>query len=99
MNYKIEGAIRKNRKNFIICAILWLILVIVFVAPFSFSVFQASASGKFALCYLTTNIFQKSYLANIELDALVIYIICIANILVCALFIYKGISIFLKSAK
>ena len=49
MNYKIEGAIRKNRKNFIICAILWLILVIVFVAPFSFSVFLASASGKFAL--------------------------------------------------
>ena len=49
MNYKIEGAIRKTRKKFIICSILWLILVIVFVAPFSFSVFQASASGKFAL--------------------------------------------------
>ena len=49
MNYKIEGAIRKTRKKFIICSILWLILVIVIVAPFSFSVFQASASGKFAL--------------------------------------------------
>ena len=42
MNYKIEGAIRKNKKSFIICAILWLILVIVFVAPFSYSIFQAT---------------------------------------------------------
>ena len=49
MNYKIEGAIRKNRKSFIVCVILWLLLVIVFVAPFSFSTFQASASGKFSL--------------------------------------------------
>lgn len=49
MNYKIEGAIRKNRKSFIICAILWLILVIVFVAPFSFSTFEASVNGKFSL--------------------------------------------------
>ena len=42
MNYKIEGAIRKNKKSFIICAILWLILVIVFVAPFSYSIFQST---------------------------------------------------------
>lgn len=49
MNYKIEGAIRKNRKNFIVCTILWLLLVIVFVAPFSFSTFQANVSGKFSL--------------------------------------------------
>lgn len=31
MNYKIEGAIKRNRKNFIIYIILWLILAIVFV--------------------------------------------------------------------
>ena len=49
MNYKIEGAIRRNRKSFIVCAILWLLLVIVFVAPFSYSVFEANASGKFSL--------------------------------------------------
>lgn len=49
MNYKIEGAIRRNRKTFIVCAILWLVLVIVFVAPFSYSVFEASVSGKFSL--------------------------------------------------
>ena len=49
MNYKIEGAIKRNRKNFIVCAILWLFLVIVFVAPFSYSIFESSINGQFSL--------------------------------------------------
>ena len=49
MNYKIEGAIKKNRKTFIICAILWLVLAIVFVVPFSYSAFQANVTGKFEI--------------------------------------------------
>lgn len=49
MNYKIEGAIRRNRKNFTICSILWLFLVIVFVAPFSYSAFKANINGSFSL--------------------------------------------------
>lgn len=60
LNYKIEGAIRRNRKTFIICAILWLVLVIVFVAPFSYSVFEASVSGKFSL-----DIFLEQIATNI----------------------------------
>lgn len=60
LNYKIEGAIRRNRKTFIICAILWLVLVIVFVAPFSYSVFEASVSGKFSL-----DIFLEQISSNI----------------------------------
>ena len=56
MNYKIEGAIRRNRINFIVCAILWLLLVIVFVAPFSYSVFEASVSGRFSLEVFTEQI-------------------------------------------
>ena len=47
MNYKIEGAIRRNRKNFIIFAILWIFIAIVFVSPFSYSSHVASAEGKF----------------------------------------------------
>lgn len=74
----------------------WLMVVVAMILSIAT---ETCKWNKFALCYLTTNLFQKSYLANIELDALVIYIICIANILVCALFIYKGITIFLKSAK
>ena len=60
MNYKIQGAIRRNKKSFIICAILWLLLVIVFVAPFSYSVFEANASGKFSL-----DVFFNQISANI----------------------------------
>lgn len=60
MNYKIEGAIRRNRTTFIVCSILWLFLVIVFVAPFSFSVFQASTENGFEL-----NIFMEKIATNV----------------------------------
>ena len=49
MNYKLEGALKKSRKSFIICAILWLVLVIVFVGPFSYSAFEAKVNGSFEL--------------------------------------------------
>ena len=45
MNYKVEGAIRRNKKYFIIYGILWVIITIVFVSPLSLSIFQASESG------------------------------------------------------
>ena len=35
MNYKIEGALRRNRGNLIIFAILWLFIAICIVAPIS----------------------------------------------------------------
>lgn len=47
MNYKIKGAIKKNKSTFIICAILWLVLTIVFVAPVSYTAFEASIDGEF----------------------------------------------------
>ena len=49
MNYKIEGAIRRNRKNFIIYAILWVIIAIIFVSPFSYSAHVAGLDGEFNL--------------------------------------------------
>lgn len=49
MNYKIEGAIRRNRKNFIIFAILWIFIAIVFVSTLTHSIKMASVSGKFEL--------------------------------------------------
>lgn len=49
MNYKVAGAIRKNRKNFIVCAVLWIILTMVLVAPFSFTVTQSTVNGRFSL--------------------------------------------------
>lgn len=49
MNYKIEGAIRRNRKNFILYIILWSIAAIVLIPPFAYSSFIASAEGSFDL--------------------------------------------------
>lgn len=49
MNYKIEGAINKSRKYFIICGILWLILVFVLVLPSTYSWVQATQDTKFSL--------------------------------------------------
>ena len=47
MNYKIEGALRRNRKNFIIFAILWVFIAIVFVSPYAYSSHMAKLSGEF----------------------------------------------------
>ena len=49
MNYKIKGAIRRNRTNFIIFAILWIFIAIVFVAPIAHSTFQANVNGQIDL--------------------------------------------------
>ena len=49
MNYKIEGAIRRNRSNFIIFAILWIFIAIVFVSPFAYSSYVAGLEGQFNL--------------------------------------------------
>ena len=55
MNYKIEGAIRRNRKNFIIFAILWIFIAIVFVSPISYSYHIAGLEGSFNLeIFITT---------------------------------------------
>ena len=55
MNYKIEGAIRRNRKNFIIYAILWVFIAVIFVSPFSYSAHVAGLDGEFDLqVFLTT---------------------------------------------
>ncbi len=49
MNYKIEGIIRRNRKNFILYIILWIIATIVLIPPFVYSNFVAKAEGSFDL--------------------------------------------------
>lgn len=44
---RISETLRKNKKNFIIYAILWLIAVIVFVMPISVAIVDATIDGKF----------------------------------------------------
>ena len=49
MNYKVEGALKKTRKYFIIYAILWLFFVIVFIMPAGVAAAEATIKGKFAI--------------------------------------------------
>ena len=49
MNYKVEGALKKTRKYFIIYAILWLFMVIVFIMPAGAAAAEATVNGKFAI--------------------------------------------------
>lgn len=45
MNYKLKKAIEKNKKYYIMFGILWLVLVIVFVAPMACSIKEAIVLG------------------------------------------------------
>ena len=56
MNYKIEGAIKRNKKNFIIFAILWIFIAIVFVSPFAHSSYIAGLEG-----HLKLEVFFKTF--------------------------------------
>lgn len=49
MNYKVEGALKKTRKYFIIYAILWLFFVIVFIMPAGVAAKEATMNGKFII--------------------------------------------------
>ena len=45
MNYKIEGSIRRNKKYFIIFAILWLFIAIVLIVPWTLAVNTTTIDG------------------------------------------------------
>ena len=47
MGYKVQGAINKSKKYFIIYGILWLFSVIVFIMPVGAAITDASVTGTF----------------------------------------------------
>lgn len=47
MNYKVQGAINKNKKTFIIAIVLWLFIAIVIIPPLSCCIFVATYNGGF----------------------------------------------------
>ena len=58
MGYKMQGAVRKNKKNFIIFIILWVILSIVLVMPISYSIVNAQVNGTFDMGKFLTGIYE-----------------------------------------
>lgn len=61
MNYKLEGAIKKNEKAFIICVVLWLILIIVLIAPISYGILLANTSNGFDF-----GIFFETFIKSVQ---------------------------------
>ena len=59
MNYKVEGAFKKVSKRFGIVSILWLIIAIVFVSPFSYSIHIAKTIKGFDLTKFTQTFGQS----------------------------------------
>jgi len=60
MNYKIKGAVRRNRGNLIIFLILWLFIAICFVAPISHAWHMSNQGTAFDM-----GIFIREFSANI----------------------------------
>ena len=56
---------------------------------------QTCVYNKLACLYLAVNLFEKSFF-DFEMDALMIYAICTANIIVSGYLTYKAIKILLK---
>ena len=57
--------------------------------------FETCIWNKLSIAYLTFALFEKSYF-DFEMDVWLIYVICLANILVAGYLTYKGIRILLK---
>ena len=47
MNYKVQEALKKNKKTFIIAIALWIIIAIVLIPPLSYSIFAGTYGGGF----------------------------------------------------
>lgn len=58
MNYKVQGAVRRNKRNFIIFIILWIILSIVLVMPVAYSITEATVNGVFDMKIFFTKIYD-----------------------------------------
>lgn len=46
MNYKLQAALKRNKISFIVIAILWVIITIVFVAPLACTIVEATNTGR-----------------------------------------------------
>lgn len=48
MNYKLQSMLQNARKKLIVFAILWLVIIILGIAPFSASLTDAMQTGAFS---------------------------------------------------
>lgn len=84
--------------NFYIASIMEYDWFVVFVSLTISLAVEVCRWNIYATIFLFVHLFEKSYF-DFELEPTTIYIICFANILVAGYLTFKGITIFLKSAK
>lgn len=63
MNYKISGAIKRNRANLIIFLILWIFLAIVLIAPLTYAYATANIDGGLDVSIFIDNIMTSPFVA------------------------------------
>ena len=96
MNYKVEGAIRKNKKYFIIFAILWLFIAIVLIVPVTLGIntintqkdlvagiykFAQSIQNPFAgFAEINSNNLMAMYLKNVGLFSILFAIFFVIGV-------------------
>lgn len=95
MNYKVEGAIRKNKKYFIIFGILWLFIAIVLIVPITvgyntavqqdgtagISAFVNTMKNPFAgIANLASNNLMSAYLKNLGIFSIIFAIFFIVGV-------------------
>lgn len=66
MNYKIEGAIKKNKKPFIISIILWVFLTIVFIVPLTYGIVAAEYTAQRTGAGLNLGVFFQRFAMGIQ---------------------------------
>ena len=59
MNYKIQGAFKKGRTTIIVASILWLLLAVVFIMPWTCGCYQNELLGRFEMDAFM-NVFVKT---------------------------------------
>lgn len=57
MNYKVEKALKANKKALIAIGVLWIILTIILVSPIAYSIVKATNNGIFNV----TNFFEEVF--------------------------------------
>ena len=61
MNYKLSGALKKNRINLILFLILWIFLAIVLIAPITYAWSQAVINGKMDISIFVQKIITSPF--------------------------------------
>ena len=92
MNYKLQSMLQNARKKLIVFAILWLVIIILGIAPFSASLTDAMQTGAFSLehlgMYITSPfssfglIFTENYIGTFASSTLYFSLFYLAAMLV-----------------